>query len=342
MVMVQFSNAQEKKWSANRADGHAPAGVMGDHTHHKGEWMVSYRYMYMDMQDNINSTSLITAAAIHDMYMVAPEKMRMQMHMIGLMHAFSDQFTLMAMSSYQDKGMDLLKKSSTEGMEGNSMNMNMGGSNFSTHSSGFGDVKLMALYQFYNKDLKAMHLNLGVSIPSGSIDQRDATPMNSDARLAYDMQLGSGSWDALLGATYLKQYDQMSYGIQSIYTHRLGTNAQGYTLGDKWNATFWTAYSFSKSLSTSFCFHYKDIAKITGKDNEFNPMMAPGFKTDNTGKKQLDLSVGVNYGFFVGELKGLRLAVAFGLPLYQDVNGIQMKGKTSLSTSIQYAFGGKH
>ena len=88
MVMVQFSNAQEKKWSANRADGHAPAGVMGDHTHHKGEWMVSYRYMYMDMQDNINSTSLITAAAIHDMYMVAPEKMRMQMHMIGLMHAF--------------------------------------------------------------------------------------------------------------------------------------------------------------------------------------------------------------------------------------------------------------
>ncbi len=35
-----------------RADGHAPIGVMGDHMHHKGEWMLSYRYMHMDMEGN--------------------------------------------------------------------------------------------------------------------------------------------------------------------------------------------------------------------------------------------------------------------------------------------------
>ena len=29
---------------------HGPIGVMGDHRHNKGEWMVSYRYMHMDMQ----------------------------------------------------------------------------------------------------------------------------------------------------------------------------------------------------------------------------------------------------------------------------------------------------
>ena len=28
---------------------HAPIGVMGDHRHKKGEWMVSYRLMHMDM-----------------------------------------------------------------------------------------------------------------------------------------------------------------------------------------------------------------------------------------------------------------------------------------------------
>lgn len=32
-----------------RADGHAPIGVMGDHTHAAGEWMFSYRYMRMEM-----------------------------------------------------------------------------------------------------------------------------------------------------------------------------------------------------------------------------------------------------------------------------------------------------
>ncbi|MEL7113935.1 MAG: transporter, partial [Pseudomonadota bacterium] len=31
------------------ATDHAPIGVMADHRHKKGEWMFSYRYMYMDM-----------------------------------------------------------------------------------------------------------------------------------------------------------------------------------------------------------------------------------------------------------------------------------------------------
>jgi len=35
-----------------RADSHAPIGVMGEHMHKKGEWMLSYRYMYMDMEGN--------------------------------------------------------------------------------------------------------------------------------------------------------------------------------------------------------------------------------------------------------------------------------------------------
>ena len=32
-----------------RADSHAPIGVMGDHLHGAGEFMISYRYMHMDM-----------------------------------------------------------------------------------------------------------------------------------------------------------------------------------------------------------------------------------------------------------------------------------------------------
>ena len=35
---------------AVRADGHAPIGVMGDHLHKRGEWMLSYRFMRMNME----------------------------------------------------------------------------------------------------------------------------------------------------------------------------------------------------------------------------------------------------------------------------------------------------
>jgi hypothetical protein len=34
---------------APRANAHAPIGVMGDHRHHQGELMFSYRYMRMWM-----------------------------------------------------------------------------------------------------------------------------------------------------------------------------------------------------------------------------------------------------------------------------------------------------
>ena len=38
----------QQLWTSGRPDGHAPVSVMGDHTHNKGEWMFSYRFMSMD------------------------------------------------------------------------------------------------------------------------------------------------------------------------------------------------------------------------------------------------------------------------------------------------------
>ena len=38
-------------------DAHAPIGVMGDHTHAQGEWMFSYRFMHMSMEDNLVDSS---------------------------------------------------------------------------------------------------------------------------------------------------------------------------------------------------------------------------------------------------------------------------------------------
>ncbi|MDE0514442.1 MAG: transporter, partial [Gammaproteobacteria bacterium] len=47
----------------NAAD-HAPIGVMGDHMHEKDEFMLSYRFMHMDMQGNRAGTDSIDADTI--------------------------------------------------------------------------------------------------------------------------------------------------------------------------------------------------------------------------------------------------------------------------------------
>ena len=97
---TQENPSKEKpaKWTSSRADGHAPIGVMGDHVHKQGEWMFSYRYMSMDMEGNLKGTDEISNSEIHETYMVAPQNMKMKMHMLGAMFAPSDRLTLMVMT----------------------------------------------------------------------------------------------------------------------------------------------------------------------------------------------------------------------------------------------------
>lgn len=334
---TQTSIAQTEKWTSGRADGHAPMGVMADHVHHKGEWMVSYRMMHMAMEGNLSGSDAISNEEIFANYMVAPQNMTMQMHMFGLMYAPSDKLTLCAMANVLDNDMELLTSNSMMMMP---MMRNV---TFETASQGFGDVKVGALYQLFNKDRRTMHVNLAVSIPTGSLTETGVTPMSSpdETRLGYAMQLGSGTWDINLGATYLKQYENMSFGAQTSYLYRTGENEEGYTLGNKWNATFWTAYKFHKKFSTSLRVDYNNIASIEGSDRTFmNPMMATVFDATNSGKKQLDLLLGLNYGIFKGALKGLRFQVEGGIPVVQNVEGIQMETTYVLTAGLQYAFGG--
>ena len=56
-----FLFAHEGPWTAARPDGHAPISVMGDHMHAMGEWMVSYRYMTMDMKGLLKDRDDVTA-----------------------------------------------------------------------------------------------------------------------------------------------------------------------------------------------------------------------------------------------------------------------------------------
>ena len=102
----------------HKPGSYAPIGIMGDHLHHQGGWMISFRHMYMGMEGiQIGSNDMIDDR-IYDMYMAAPQNMRMQMYMLGVMYAPSDNLTFSIMQSFiankmsmrmempQDMGMD--------------------------------------------------------------------------------------------------------------------------------------------------------------------------------------------------------------------------------------------
>lgn len=137
--------AEAHDWTAARPDGHGPIGVMGDHVHGKGEWMASYRYMFMDMDGMMNGTSSVSSADVFAAnYTVTPEKMTMQMHMLGMMYAVNDDITLMGMLPYSVNEMDHRIFPGAVPL----IALNDGSDTFTTKTSGVGDVKLGAMYQF--------------------------------------------------------------------------------------------------------------------------------------------------------------------------------------------------
>lgn len=320
----KLKNKKERQlmnWMSTRPDGHAPITVMGDHTHHKGGIMFSYRLMNMSMEGNLFENDDINNIAIYEKYNVAPQSMQMQMHMLGMMYAVSHKLTLMLMSNVGViNSMDLKSK----------MNVD-----FNTRATGLGDMSLTGLYKIFNKNAQTLHLNLGISFPVGNINSKDDTPMGSNMKLPYPMQLGSGTYDGLIGATYLGQREKYSWGIQPMFTIRTGENSEGYRFGNNFNLSGWGAYQLNNWISTSVRLSFNSQGRIKGEDDELNPMMVTTADTNNIGGERINTSLGVNM-----MLPGnLRLGVEYNQPILQKLNGIQMKAQNSIVIGLQFALG---
>jgi hypothetical protein len=313
----------ENEWISGRPDGHAPIGVMGDHVHGKGEWMLSYRYMFMSMDGNRDGTDDLTTSDVLEDFMVTPEDMTMQMHMIGAMYAPTDNLTLMAMVPFVSKEMDHLT-----GM----------GTNFTTNSGGIGDIKFSGLYQLFNNNRQTVHLNLGFSVPTGSIDERDDTPAGEDVILPYPMQIGSGTVDLRPGITYLGQTDNWSWGAQANTVLRLGENDRGYTVGNRYQLTGWAARKLNEELSVSLRLDGETWENYDGADSALNPDLIPTADPDLRGGTRLDLGIGLNVYLPESFLPEGRLAAEFEFPIYQSLDGPQLETDWQLTLGIQSAF----
>ena len=324
LLCSKMSSAQELKCIFDRPDGYAPISVMGDHVHHKGGWMFSVKNMSMFMNGNLSATTDVSNETIYTNHMVAPQEMQMSMTMLGVMYAPTNYLTLMAMGNYTSNSMDLRTKMGTD---------------FTTQSAGLGDVQITALVRILSNNRQSIHGNIGISIPSGSIDQRGDTPMMMNTQLAYPMQLGSGTWDPSVAITYVGQTDKFSWGVQPSYKFRIGENSESYTFGNQLNAVTWGAMKLSDMFSVSASLTYAQTDMISGADADLNPMMMPLFNTMNSGRSQLDAGLGLNFYVPSGKLKNFRVGIEVKLPVYQDVTGIQMKNTFGGTLGIQYAIG---
>ena len=310
---------------SSTASSHAPLGVMADHMHNQGEWMVSYRFMQMDMDGNRIGSTRVTPRDIvgtgtnPGQFIVAPTSMPMDMHMFGLMYGLTDDITLMAMVNVLSNEMDHVIRN---------------GRTFTTESSGLGDSSISAMIRLKSQGIHKFHLTLGASLPTGSTDERDDTPAMANAFLPYPMQLGSGTVDVLAGITYNARQGKFSWGSQANAAIRTGDNDEGYTLGDRVALTAWLARDLTDNLSLSGRVTYQDWGNIDGVNSVLNPRMVQTANTQLQGGSRTDVLIGMNYLFSNGH----RLAVEYGEAISQNLNGPQLETDSVFTIGWQKAF----
>jgi hypothetical protein len=311
-----------------------PSGVMISHVHNKNEWMLSYKYMNMWMSDLATGTSGIDKEKLFNAYLMLPEKMNMQMHMLMGMYGITDKLTVMAMFNYQVNSMEMSMYSMSGHVHGNA---STGGSLMRT--KGIGDSKLHVLYRLLGKENCQLLISMGASLPTGTIQLTGTLDdaMYPDANYPYGMQMGSGTLDVLPTLNYLYQKNKLALSASVSGTYRVGYNSVGYQLGNEAIVNGWMAYQWFGLLSSSVRLQGSVTDDISGKDPNLYAYMEPSANPKNYGGTTINAYAGSTL-HFKKALKNNRLSIECGMPVYQNMNGIQLKQQLTLNTSWSFSF----
>lgn len=317
----------------SRADKHAPAGLMGDHIHKPGEWMVEYKYMNMYMEDNrIGSRTVSDADAIAygatsnpiTNRMATPTQMTHEMHMLHIMRGMTDDITCYTMIMLPSITMDHLRGPGAGPMEGTS---------FTTHNSGFGDTTIGALMRLYTDHNDDWILNLAGSIPTGDIFRTSTIPTGTATPLPYPMRLGSGTFNARPGLTWKHYWDFGSFGTQLQTDLPIGRNYRNYSVSDEFRLNQWYSHLITDNFSASIRVENLWRNNYGGAD-PMTPDMGISTNVESfRGGYWLNLGLGT-----AALVNGHLLNVEFVPTLYQDLDGIQLETDWTMAVSWSKSF----
>ncbi len=329
---------QTGPFDSNRPDGQAPLGILTDQVRGKGQWMIAYSYLNLMNSGNQSAISNISNDAAFQNYAAVPQTMMMQSHQLTVMYGFSDRLTFMAQGSYNFNSMTLNMDPTLETQQATGAASPP--SSISSSSSGLGDTKITALYKIIDIKPARLIAGFGLSIPTGSIEQKTNNVAGDTVKSSYVMQNGTGSVSIMPSVTYLGQNDYVSWGIVLNANIQTGSNTEGYEWGNQYKANVWLAYKFSPNMSVSLRAEGSTTGPIRGYDTGIASLSAndPTANTINYGGNVIYGYAGLNFYVPSGPLKNFRVALEYGMPVYQNLNGTQMTQTMSLNAGIRYSF----
>ncbi|EQA46039.1 hypothetical protein LEP1GSC050_3998 [Leptospira broomii serovar Hurstbridge str. 5399] len=348
-VVVEKKESEHSRKHASNHLLEAPSGLMGTHTHVPGNIMVEYRYMLMNMsglyqgsnkidpmlplvfphQTTTNGSiiGLPTASPTfgNSTYMMTPTRMNMEMHMATVMGAITENLTAMAMIPFVRNSMEMLN----------------GGSYLKTYMSaqGVGDIQGRISYRTMHKENHSLLLSLGLSFPTGSIDQQDfMAPGLPRIKVPYGMQPGTGTYNPSPGLTYTGKWEKIFWGTQALANLRDGKNANGYKFGNRYEASFWIGLKVKDWISFLGRIQLDKWENLSGSDPSLPIAMNPQNDPEKQGGRRTIAFAGTNIKLpLISDLE-TRINFEYGVPIQQHLNGPQLGLKSAFNVSAQALF----
>jgi hypothetical protein len=314
----------------------SPPGLMYNKLHRGAEWMISYDYSHTGIQGNICGDSKIGSDEIRKSYIMAPDKMVMDMHMLMAMYGVTDRFTIMLMTSWNTSTMNM-------NMNGTTI-MNMPGMPAEAAMpdrqtiSGWGDSKITALYSIFNKENDQVTAGLGISIPTGSVNKKAFEDLYPDVHADYNMQTGTGSIDFSPSISYRHHSDVMDEGIEAEGIIRPFNNSNRYHFENEAALNLWVARKWNPWLSNSIRAGVSALQGIQGWDSKIYAMMEPASDATNYGGFKCTMYPGVNFYPRLFPSHELNFRIEYGFPVYQHVNGIQIQERSDILARLEFLF----
>ena len=298
----------------------APLGIMTDHIHNKGQFMLTYTFMNTAYQGNRIGNAKASDNEVYQKYMMSPETMSMNMHMIMAMYGITDRFTVMAMGGFMTNSMSMNMSSAMMNMPG--MVMPTGNLNMQTNAYGLTDTKISALYNFSSYSGHRIIGSLGLNLPTGSVTETGTTMLGDNQRLPYNMQPGTGSYAIDPGITYARKYVKYYWGADAGADLKLNFNSLGYKQGNVLHSSAWVGYQLLPYLSATFRAEDVMTGKLKGSDMQMNNQVYtatdPTTATANYGGNVVNTYIGLNFYIMKPGLSHFRLMAEYGIPVYQD------------------------
>jgi len=316
----------------------APLGYLDSSRFHFSTSYVKVRFDgYMDGTDDLSINEVLWSGVPADRtdenFPVVPTKITQEAIQFKGAYDLSERFSLSLSIPYIRQ-------------ETEHVSIKPGFDEFTIVSEGFGDIELGATWLHRLNQNNSILVNLGFSLPTGSIDETGRTPKSAveDTQLPYTMQLGSGTYDIKPSIIYSGIAGDWTYGANLNMTLRTGKNDRDYRLGNVYQAGIWTRYALTDWIQPSFRIDGVAWDEISGKDPAlpYDPINdrypAAVVKPDNFGGTKLLALVGLRLKDPRGRLENTFLEFEAGAPFYQDLNGPQPSEDWRFSASFVLSF----